>query len=243
MAQVDDERQRAVQVIRTYIARERISRETFAQRTKLGKSTVDKLLVGLFSEKTLLQVEVQLGLNLRTATGVPSRIARDDLGRYHFEDVQKYLGSYLLARPSFRDDNAILAFELDIVWDNKVPGLSALEKVSPESPNQPQIGILCMPRSSMHVFVFSNEQGWLKSAILTQLDGDHKMKGIMLTMGHVFGNTYMPVASPVLIQKMDGKTVCSAGVLFPDSTDYKKLKDDLASVEKENYARWFTYSV
>jgi TolB-like protein len=52
-------------LIRDYIARERLSREQFAFRTKLGKSTVDKLLVGLFSDRTLAIVEAQTGLSLR----------------------------------------------------------------------------------------------------------------------------------------------------------------------------------
>jgi adenylate cyclase len=53
--------------IRDYIARQRISREEFAHRTKLGKSTVDKLLVGLYSDRTLAIVEETTGLALREA--------------------------------------------------------------------------------------------------------------------------------------------------------------------------------
>ena len=48
-----------------YLARERISREQFAFKTKLGKSTVEKLLIGLFSERTLAIVESHTGLKLR----------------------------------------------------------------------------------------------------------------------------------------------------------------------------------
>ena len=58
-------RKRVTAAIRDYIARERISREQFAFRTKLGKSTVDKLLTGLFSERTLAIVESHTGLPLR----------------------------------------------------------------------------------------------------------------------------------------------------------------------------------
>jgi hypothetical protein len=47
------DRKRIAAAIRDYIARERMSREQFAFKTKLGKSTVDKLLTGIFSEKTL----------------------------------------------------------------------------------------------------------------------------------------------------------------------------------------------
>ena len=43
-----DDRKRIAAAIRDHLARERISREQFAFKTKLGKSTVDKLLVGLF---------------------------------------------------------------------------------------------------------------------------------------------------------------------------------------------------
>ena len=60
-----DARKRVSATIRDYIARERISREQFAFRTKLGKSTVDKLLIGIFSERTLAIVEGHTGLALR----------------------------------------------------------------------------------------------------------------------------------------------------------------------------------
>jgi TolB-like protein/class 3 adenylate cyclase/Tfp pilus assembly protein PilF len=59
-----DER-RIAAAVRDYLARERISREQFAFKTKLGKSTVDKLLTGLFSERTLAIVESHTSLPLR----------------------------------------------------------------------------------------------------------------------------------------------------------------------------------
>jgi adenylate cyclase len=67
---------RVAAAIKDYVARERISREQFAFKTKLGKSTVDKLLTGLFSERTLSVVEKHTGLALRplladTSAGTP----------------------------------------------------------------------------------------------------------------------------------------------------------------------------
>ena len=61
-----DDKKRIAAAIRDYLARERISREQFAFRTKLGKSTVDKLLTGLFSDKTLAIVESHTKLPLRS---------------------------------------------------------------------------------------------------------------------------------------------------------------------------------
>jgi adenylate cyclase len=62
-----DDRKRVAAIIRDYLARERLSREQFAFKSKLGKSTVDKLLIGLFSDKTLSIVEGYTGLSLRTS--------------------------------------------------------------------------------------------------------------------------------------------------------------------------------
>src|SRR3712207_833774 len=62
-----DDRKQVAAAIRDYLARERISREQFAFKTKLGKSTVDKLLIGLFSDRTLSIVENHTRLALRSA--------------------------------------------------------------------------------------------------------------------------------------------------------------------------------
>ncbi len=59
------DKKRIAAEIRDYLARERMSREQFAFKTKLGKSTVDKLLTGLFSDKTLAIVESHTKLALR----------------------------------------------------------------------------------------------------------------------------------------------------------------------------------
>src|SRR3546814_696186 len=60
-----DARKRVAAAIKDYLARERISREQFAFKTKLGKSTIDKLLIGLFSDRTPSVVEGHTKLPLR----------------------------------------------------------------------------------------------------------------------------------------------------------------------------------
>src|ERR1044072_5012384 len=120
---------RIVHALRYYIAHERISREEFAQRTKLGKSTVDKLVVGLFSEKTLLQIESHLKLNFTNVT-IASELAPEELGRYSRQDTTNYIGSYIFARPSFQEDGRILAFAMDISWDSQSSALQIKETAS-----------------------------------------------------------------------------------------------------------------
>ena len=75
-----DGRKRVAAALKDHLARERISREQFAFKTKLGKSTVDKLLTGLFSDKTLAVAEAHTGLALRAmlegrAGGMPAERA------------------------------------------------------------------------------------------------------------------------------------------------------------------------
>jgi adenylate cyclase len=72
-----DDRKRIAAAIRDYIARERMSREQFAFKTKLGKSTVDKLLTGRFSDRTLAIVESHTKLALRSMIRGPSGLFDD----------------------------------------------------------------------------------------------------------------------------------------------------------------------
>lgn len=73
-----DDRRRVAASIRDYLARERISREQFAFRTRLGKSTVDKLLTGLYSDRTLSIVEHHTGLTLRSPAAGASAVHAGD---------------------------------------------------------------------------------------------------------------------------------------------------------------------
>jgi len=66
------DKKQVAQQVRDHLARERISRDEFAARTRLGRSTVDKLLVGLFSDRTLAVVEAHTGLALRGAVEPPA---------------------------------------------------------------------------------------------------------------------------------------------------------------------------
>ena len=65
-----DDRKRVAAALKDYLARERISREQFAYKTKLGKSTIDKLLIGLYSDRTLSIVESHTKLALRPVIGL-----------------------------------------------------------------------------------------------------------------------------------------------------------------------------
>ena len=232
------DRKKIVQAIRAHIARERISRDEFARRAKLGKSTVDKLVVGIFSEKTILQVEAQLGIKLLegAAAGVDV-FAAEEFGKYAREDTKNYIGNFIFARPSFYEDGLIHAFHMEIEWDRDASHLMVKElgggKTVP-----PQFGKIYIPRSSSHLFILSTEQAWLKQVILSQLDVYKRMKGIMLTMGHAFANVYTPMAVPVIMNKYDAIEPHMVGAVEPGAPMYEEYNRDLLAIEKGQYAKW-----
>jgi hypothetical protein len=233
----ETDRKRIVQAIRSYIAKERISRDEFASRVKIGKSTVDKLVVGIFSDKTIMQIESQLKMNLLAGAAAPLQAAADQFGKYTREDTKNYLGEYVFARPSFHEDGLIHAFHMEISWDADASVLMVRE-AGEANKAAPQFGQIYIPRASMHVFILSNERGWLKKVILSQIDVYKRMKGIMLTMGHAFANVYSPVAMPVIMNKYDKVDASMVGKIDPRSFMYEEYNQDLLAVEKNQYAKW-----
>ncbi|HZH26488.1 MAG TPA: tetratricopeptide repeat protein [Azospirillaceae bacterium] len=92
-----DDRKRIAGKVRDYIARERMSREQFAFKTKLGKSTVDKLLVGIFSDKTLSIVESHTDLSLRSDCAEGSGRTPTGAARHVANTGAKYLDAPSIA--------------------------------------------------------------------------------------------------------------------------------------------------
>jgi hypothetical protein len=236
----DQDRQRIIQAIRAYIAKERISREEFARRAKLGKSTVDKLVVGIFSDRTVLQIESMLNLKLTDSGNGPVEIAGDEFGKYTRDDTKDYAGKYVFARPAFRDETTIHAFAMEVLWDASLPALLVRE-MARDKRDGLQFGKIYIPRASAHIFILSNEDGWLKSVILSRIDVYKRMKGVMLTMGHAFANVYAPVAIPVIMNKYDNIDDRMIGEIKPGAKMYRDYSEDLLAVEQSQYAKWIAF--
>jgi transcriptional regulator with XRE-family HTH domain len=236
MSITDEDRQRIIEAIRTYMARERISREEFAQRAKLGKSTIDKLATGIFSERTILQIEARLNIKLRDA-GASTATAPAEYGSYTREEASYFIGEYVFARPSFQEDGIIQAFRMEIVWGPK-DNVLILQEHARDDEVSPQVGKIHIPRGSTHIFVASNENGWVQTIILSQLNVLKRMQGVMLTMGHAFANIYSPVAVPVIMSKHSKVETRMVGRMAPGDPFYKTYQTELAAVEAEGFAKW-----
>jgi hypothetical protein len=234
MAFSGDEKQKIVEAVRTYMARERISRDEFAQRTKLGKSTIDKLVTGLFSERTILQIEARLNIRLRD-TGRRAN-APVEFGGYTQDEGSYFLGKYIFIRPSFREDGVIVAFHMEIVWGTN-PNVLELREGERDDGVTPQVGTIHMPRALSHLFILCNEGGLLQTIIVSQLNALKRMRGVMLAAANVLGNMYLPVAAPVVFIKVDKVKPDMTGRITSGSPMFDTYNAELASVVVDSFGR------
>ena len=102
----------------------------------------------------------------------------------------------------------------------------------------PQVGKIHIPRGSNHIFVASNENGWLQTIVLSQLNVLKRMKGMMLTMGHAFANIYSPVAVPVIMNKHSKVESSMVGRIAPRAALHTAYQTELLAVEAESFGRW-----
>jgi hypothetical protein len=225
------EKDRIVKAIRDYLARERMSREQFAFKTKLGKSTIDKLLIGLFSERTLAIVEERTGTSFRSR-GIIAEKAADALGGYVRADVGAYEGDFLFLRPSFRDADVIWAFAMNMAWDDTVPGLVLRHA----DPNEPQVGTVAIPGALPYIYVQSTTGRSVQQLILSRMEQDLRSRGLLLTLGNVLANAYVPVAAPVVLIRQTS-AADALGEIAPAHPKYQDYRADLDHVLRASYAR------
>ena len=234
---MDDQEKRNISVaIRDYIARNRMSREAFAFKTRLGKSTVDKLLIGLFSDKTLSTVEEATQTRFRHF-GIVEAKAGSGVGGYIRSDITMYEGTYRFIRPSFKDKNTIYAFPMEIVWSDDIPGLTLRQ--SPPS-GTAQSGVITIPKVSLHIFIYSDNGGSTQHLILSRLDTRLKMKGLMLTLANFLANSYTPVAVPVVLIKTSDLDGAHFGRITAEHPSFETYRREILDVDQDGYGRLFS---
>jgi hypothetical protein len=169
--------------------------------------------------------------------GASTATAPAEYGSYTREEASYFIGEYVFARPSFQEDGIIQAFRMEIVWGPK-DNVLILQEHARDDEVSPQVGKIHIPRGSTHIFVASNENGWVQTIILSQLNVLKRMQGVMLTMGHAFANIYSPVAVPVIMSKHSKVETRMVGRMAPGDPFYKTYQTELAAVEAEGFAKW-----
>ena len=193
---IDDEKRRVGREIKKYLASNRISREQFCFETKLGKSTVDKLITGIYSDATL-QIVLE-----RTKFVRNNAFASKRLGGYARSAWSGYLRDYLFLQPSISGDDDLVVIRVAIEWDDNLPGLALIQK-SGKSSERNCIGALWIPHERSPLIYIQPIDTVGRMLIVSTMLGEPLMRGLMLTVNNLVANAYVPVAVPILLRRLE----------------------------------------
>ena len=202
--------------IREELARRPMSREQLAHRASVSKSTVDKLMTGAYSPKTVAKIEEALGVPLQRLQ-VVSDVAPDWLGGYARSDVEIYLGDYELIRPdTTMPGRRINIYAMAMDWDE---GGSRLRMIHHgiERSRYRQFGVISVPEGQPYIFVVSSDGGWHQSCILERISFTRDMSGLMFGLNMVSrANLYRPVVVPMALVGYEGERRATRAVTQSD---------------------------
>jgi hypothetical protein len=192
---VDEEKRRVGREVKKYLVSNRQSREQFCFETKLGKSTVDKLITGIYSDATL-QIVLERTKFVRNNAFASKRLGGmlDQLGLDTWEII--------FLQPSISGDDDLVAFRVAIEWDDNLPGLALIQK-SGKSSERNCIGALWIPHERSPLIYIQPVDMVGRMLIVSTMLGEPSMRGLMLTVNNLVANAYVPVAVPILLRRLE----------------------------------------
>jgi transcriptional regulator with XRE-family HTH domain len=225
-------------LIREALARRQMSRQGLADRARISLSTLEKGLSGErpFSLATVVRLEQALGVSLRSAT--ERSTAPADLGAYT-RDAAKWLeGRFLALRPSLEIADAIYAYCIEIRWDDALSCLAFAETRRLDAVHAQQ-GLVSAPLAAGHVYLHTNAQGQMRTAIVNRPNRQGEMFGLMLTL--TAGPASKPAAFPFVLAPLppdaqfgqilrgDERFGAYGGLLNTAAADYTAMVSPLVS--------------
>jgi hypothetical protein len=230
---MDEAARKAVgQAIKEHIAREGLSREEFCFRFRIAKGTLDKMVTGLFSDKTLVKFERNVGRSFRDGASSFERAA-PELGGYLHADYRDYEGYYTLARPAFHDATRISLFPVRIDWKDSRPGLRISGKAAD---TYEKMAYVAFPKNCSYMFIHGNEKGWQSTMVFSVVDAHEAMHGALLTVGDTGGALYAPFCLPVILESTPRPLSKSLEIGAADEA-YARWQKRLAAVFLQKYVR------
>ncbi len=190
------ERKAVGEAVKEHVSREGLSREAYCIRYRIPKGTLDKMVTGIFSPKTLAKLERQTGRTFRATSPTLDRAALD-LGAYLHADYRSYEGHYTMIRPSFDTATKLSLFPVRIDWDDAHPGLRIAGHTST---GYQKMAYLSFPKNCPYLFIHANEKGWQSTMIFSTLDVESGMSGAVLTVGNIGGGVYAPFCLPMILE-------------------------------------------
>ena len=222
-----EEKRRIGREIKNFLAVHGIDRQSFADKCGIGKSTVDKLVTGIFSERTILKVVEKSSFKLKT------NYASKHLGAYSRENWIGYLRDYLMLHPALAGGGNIVAKLVSITWDEMLPGMILKEPGT-------VIGALWIPHERSPLIYIQPVNDIGVRLVISTMVGEPCMRGLLLTVDNVVANAYIPVSLPVVFKRLDvGKAVPSSdlGVIKNTHPLYQSYMEQIVAVIDKQFGR------
>lgn len=225
-----------------------LTQASLAASTTYDERTIRNILKAVsVKDTTLYEVFATLQLDLdeilaRQSDHAGGGIAPIQLGAYARRAVETYIGDYLTIRPAFSGSGNVIACATAIAWSEADSCLTFEERSRPDY-TSPHTGQLFIPAGGGFVYLVSGHgKGWLRTALVSQLDTAGMMRGLILALHRVGGSMHVPASAPIVYVKRTDLADCVLGDLDPGSDDataraYAEYRRMLAETLDQNYAR------
>lgn len=226
--------------IREELARRRMSRQMLADRARISISTLEKALNGSrpFTIASVVRIETALGISLRDPAPKISW-SGPDLGGYARAGVAWLEGDYLTLRPSFEIAGAIYAYRTQIYWDEGQDCLAFREMDRLDAPFS-QKGVVSIPNKSGQIYLYTNDQGQMRVAILNRPHIGGEIYGLLATLAVGSGSNLTPVAAPIALLPWPGTGNPKLGRIQEADAGYADCQRHLATIVGAGYAKLLT---
>ncbi|PBC12067.1 transcriptional regulator [Mesorhizobium sp. WSM3859] len=226
--------------IREELARRRMSRQMLADIAKISISTLEKALNGSrpFTVASVVRLEAALGVSLRDRVPKVST-SRSDLGGYAKAGVAWLEGDYLTLRPSFEVAGAIYAYRTQIHWDEAQECLAFREMDRLDAPFS-QKGVVSIPSKSGQIYLYTNDQGQMRVAILNRPHIRGEIYGLLATLAVGAGSNLTPVAAPIALLPWPGIGNPKLGRIQQGDAEYQDCRKHLTMIVDAGYAKLLT---
>lgn len=246
------ERNAGLARIKTAMIEKKMTQAELADAADCHEKTIQNLLHGRpVRDQTLFDVCMVLGLDFdeikvvwsgqaaaRDEPGKPSAskdIAPIYMGAYSRAAVDHYIGSYLTLRPSFTIEGQLVAYRTNISWDGDWPSLLFEEGERPDA-TYAHRGRLYIPASSMFIHLVSLTKGAMRMVIVSQIDRDGMMRGLVTTLNKQKA-VLVPVSAPIVYLRKDSFDASAFGDIAPGHEHYDKYAALIEETTGQGYAR------
>jgi hypothetical protein len=162
-----------------------------------------------------------------------------ELGGYARAGVAWLEGDYLTLRRSFEIAGAIYAYRTQIGWDNAMKCLSFRETDRLDAPFA-QKGVVAIPNKSGSIYLYTNEDGQMRLAILSRPQITGEIYGLLTTLASGPGNHLTPVSTPLALLPWKSVDKPTLGRILEKDQMHAAYLKHLHTIVADGHAKLFS---